>query len=202
MRRVRNLVAILVVVRKSAGDEFLPQIEVPQLDLRTKTDVSGEQTECWRVRQCLQVADQFPDAGTGSGFALRENVVEPEDIAFEEAPKMFGVRFDVVLPEKFAHQAHVGATGKLHFLRAVRDAEFRRKRFGKRLDAGAARVDERAVNVEENEFDHSTQSFDGGFEARDIRDVEHLRFFVDAFHEAGQGRAWAKFDEARVTLRQ
>ena len=57
--------------------------------------------------------------------------------------------------EKFADEADVGATGELHFFRAMMEAEFRGKGFGECLRAGMARVDERAVNVEQNQFYHA-----------------------------------------------
>lgn len=198
--RVRNLIAILVIVGKCAKFKLLPQIEVAQFDFRAEPDVAGQQTERWRLWQRLQIPDQFPDAGTRGGFALGQDVVEPENVTLEETLKMRRIWFDVVQPEKLPHQAHIRAPGELHFLRAVKDAELSRECFGKRLDARAAGVNEGAINVEKDEFDHLTQGFDGGFEARDIRNIQHLRFFIDAFHEAGQGRARAEFDEARVTL--
>jgi hypothetical protein len=57
--------------------------------------------------------------------------------------------------EKFTDKAHVSAPGELHFFGAVMQVEFRRKRFSERLRSGVPRVDERAVNVEENEPDHA-----------------------------------------------
>lgn len=185
MGRVRDLIPLFVVVGKCARDEFLPQIEVPQLDLCAKPDISREQTERRRIRQRLQIVDQFPDAGTGLRFTLGQNVVEPEDVALEEAAEMFGIGLDVIEPEKFAHQTDIRAAGELHFLCAVWNAELQREHLCKCLDACAARVNERAINVEEDEFDHLTQGFDGGFEARCVADVQHLRFLVEAFHEAG-----------------
>jgi hypothetical protein len=56
--------------------------------------------------------------------------------------------------EKFADEAEIGAPGELHFFRTVMEVEFRRKGFFESLRAGVARVDERAVNVEQNEFHH------------------------------------------------
>ena len=40
------------------------------------------------------------------------------------------------------------------------------------------------------------------FQACHIRDVEQLHLFINALHEAAQGRAGAEFDELRETLRQ
>jgi hypothetical protein len=85
MRGVGDLIAILVIVRKRAGDEVIPEIEVAQFDFRAEPDVAGEQAERGRFGQRLQITNQLPDAGTGFRLAVSKNVVEPEHIALEEA---------------------------------------------------------------------------------------------------------------------
>ena len=49
-----DVVAIFVVVGKSAELKNLPQAEVAQLDFRAEPDVAGEQAEHGRLRQRLQ----------------------------------------------------------------------------------------------------------------------------------------------------
>jgi hypothetical protein len=60
-----------------------------------------------------------------------------------------------VKAEEFAHQIHIRAPGEIDFLNAVEGIEFRGERFGKRLDARAAGVNQRAVNVEQYESHHA-----------------------------------------------
>jgi len=59
--------------------------------------------------------------------------------------------------EKFAHEAHVRAPGELHLFRTVMEVELRGEGFGERPRARAAGVDQRAVNVKENEPDHAAR---------------------------------------------
>ena len=99
--------------------------------------------------------DQFPDAGADLRLAAREDVVESENVASEELCKMFRRLRQSMDFEKFPDEADVGAAGELHLFRAVMKAEFRGKGFGEGLRAGVARVDERAVNVEQNQFYHA-----------------------------------------------
>lgn len=47
--RVRNLIAILVIVSKCAKFKLLPQVEVAQFDFRAEPDVAGQQTKRWRL---------------------------------------------------------------------------------------------------------------------------------------------------------
>jgi len=71
--------------------------------------------------------------------------------------------------EKFADEAHVGAPGELHFFRAVVQVEFRGERFFESLRSGMACVDERAVNVEQNQFHHARKISEPRNPARFLR---------------------------------
>jgi hypothetical protein len=88
---------------------------------------------------------------------LLHDVIEPENVARKKLVEMLRPLVETVNFKKFPHQAHVRATGKLHVFRPVMEIEFRGKSFGERLRARAARVDERAVNVEQNEPDHAAR---------------------------------------------
>ena len=160
-RRPRSSAAAAMWSRSSwssanpPNSKTVPQPEMAQLDFRAEPDVAGEQAEHGRLRQRVQIVDQFPDAGADLRVAARKDVVEPENVALEKLREMFRRLRQAVDAEKFADEADVGAAGELHFFRAVMQLEFRGKRFGKRLRAGVARVDERAVNVEQNQFHHA-----------------------------------------------
>src|SRR5271154_5374642 len=148
-------IALLVVVGKTAELELFPQPEMAQLDFRAEPDVAGEQADNWRFRQRAQITQHFPDAGTNLGLAARENLVEPENVTLEETLKIFRRGGNVVVLEKFADEADIRASGKFHFFQAVVGFELGRKSFGESLRAGVARVNERAVNVEQNQFYHA-----------------------------------------------
>ncbi len=81
-------------------------------------------------------------------FAVRKDVVEPENVSPEKLREMFRRLRQSVHLEKFADEADIRAPGELHFLGAVMQVEFRGEGFFESLRAGVARVDERAVNVE------------------------------------------------------
>src|SRR5471030_817432 len=98
-------IAFLVVVGKPAELELLPQVEVAQFDFRAEPDVAGEQADNRRIRQRVQVAQQFPNSGANLGLAADENLVEPENIILEEALKIFRRGGNVVMFEKFADEA-------------------------------------------------------------------------------------------------
>jgi hypothetical protein len=88
---------------------------------------------------------------------LLHDVVEPENVAQKKLTEMRGGFVETMNLKKFAHQAHVGAAGELHIFRPVMEIEFRGKSFGKRFRSRAARVDKRAVNVEQNEPNHAAR---------------------------------------------
>ena len=61
---------------------------------------------------------------------------------------------DAVEGEKLPHQPGVGAAGKAHALHALDQSELRRKRPSKRAHPRTAGVQQRTINVEEDESDH------------------------------------------------
>ena len=94
---------------------------------------------------------------TGAAVVLRHGLVQPENVTLEESPEIFRRGRNLVQAEKFAHEIHVRPPGEIDFFNAVVGVEFRGERFGKRLDARAAGVDERAVNVEQYESHHAPE---------------------------------------------
>jgi hypothetical protein len=59
-----------------------------------------------------------------------------------------------VKAEKFADEIHIGASGEPDFINAIARVELRGEGSGKGLRPGAARVNERAVNIKQNEPHH------------------------------------------------
>jgi hypothetical protein len=86
-------------------------------------------------------------AGAGAAFAIRDELLQPVQIGGKEAVEVLRGRFDALKSEKLAHQRDVGPPGEFEPIGAVGDAEFAGKSAGERLDAHAARVKKRAINV-------------------------------------------------------
>jgi hypothetical protein len=85
---------------------------------------------------------------------VRDDLVEPENVTLEEPLKIFRCGRDVVKAEKFADKIHIGAPGEPDFINAVAHVELRGEGFGEGLRTGAARVNERAVNIKQNQSHH------------------------------------------------
>lgn len=150
-----DVVALLVVVGEPAEMERLPQAEFAELDLCAELDVAGEQAEHGWLRQGLKVVDELSHAATFLAVELVQHVVEPEDVILEE-PAEISRRFrQTVDAEKLTDKAHVRAPGELHLFRAVMQVELRGERPRERFRARAARMHQRAVNVEQNQSNHA-----------------------------------------------
>ena len=85
-------------------------------------------------------------------------MVEAEGVVVEKFSEIFRRGRDAVDAEQFAHEAHVRAPGKTDHVNAGVRIERRRERPRKGVSARAAGVDERAVNVEQNQFYHARRS--------------------------------------------
>src|SRR5664280_434339 len=154
----RDLVAIFAVVREGAGLKFVPKVEVPQFDFGSEPDVARQQAEQGRGLQGLKPRDELRDAWTHFGFAVAEDIIEAKNVAMKEALEIFRSGLDQMELEKLAHHAQVGAPGKFEAFKAVHCPEFLREDFGKGRDARAPGVDERAVNIKQNEPNHRVRN--------------------------------------------
>ena len=128
-----------------------------QLDFRANLNVAGEQAKRRRMRQRLQVTDELAHPATHLAAVLLKDVVEPENVMLKKFAEMFRRGGDIVDAEKFADEADIGAPGKLHLLRSVMEVELLGKSLRERRRARAARVNERAVDVEENKPNHAAR---------------------------------------------
>ena len=97
------------------------------------------------------------DARALAPGALSHHVFQQENVVLEKRPKIFRRFRHAVDLEKFAHQAHIRAPGKFHALRAMMQAEDVAERARKRHRTRPARVNERAVNIKENQPDHAAR---------------------------------------------
>ena len=75
-------------------------------------------------------------------------MVQPEDVVVEESAEVLSRRRDLVEPEELPHEADVGAPGKLQVAEPVRCLELSSEGSGESLDPRAARMDQRAVDIE------------------------------------------------------
>ena len=142
-----------MIVGKAAEREFVPQLEPFQLDLRAAPDVAGEQTEQRRFGARGQRAVKFQHARTRPARAICHQLLQADHVGREKALEIPGRRLDAPQREKLPHQRDIRAPGELDKFRAVGDAKFRGQGHGKRLHPGPARVNERAVNIKQDQAD-------------------------------------------------
>ena len=81
-------------------------------------------------------------------------MVEPENVAREKAFEVFVGARDPVKAEELPHQADICPSGKLELFKTVGRVEFGAEDFREGAHSGAARADERAVDIKQNQPDH------------------------------------------------
>src|SRR5437016_8289058 len=150
-----DLIAVFVVVGECAGLENLPQLEAAQLDFSAQPDVAGQQADSRRPGQRMELMDELPNAGQNDAPGRRQQRIEPEYVAIEEAAEIFPRRLDLVLQEKLARDSGVRASGELELLGAVGNVELRRESASERPHPGPSRVDECAVDIKQNKSNHA-----------------------------------------------
>jgi hypothetical protein len=150
-----DVIAVFVVIGKPAGFKKIPKSVTAQLDFRAEADVAGEQAKHRRLRQRAQAVEEFRHAPADFAAALGDDVVEPENETLEKPLEILRCGRDVVVAEKFADETHVGAPGEPDFINAVAHFELRGEGFGESLRTGASRVNERAVNIKQNQSYHA-----------------------------------------------
>ena len=143
-----NLAAILVVVGEGAGAEVVPELVMAELELRAQTDIASEQTDARRLRQRVEVPDQFGNSLEHRSAQLREHVIEPKNVVVEKLRKILRTRFDAVEAEKVADDRGIGAAGEFQFFAAGMHIEDMGENSRESFLAGAAAINEGAVDVE------------------------------------------------------
>ena len=99
--------------------------------------------------------EKVSDAHANLAFALLQDVVEPKDEEIEKPLKILGRGCDLMIAEEFADQTGVRPPSELQAFEPVHRIEFRRKYFGKSLYSGAAGMDQRAVNIKQDQTHHA-----------------------------------------------
>ena len=149
-----DLIALFMVIGKSAGLEEFPQAEVAQFDLRAQADVASQKAKQGRFGKLPELVDEGADARAFAGFTVPEDLVEPEDVTIKEPAEIICRGRDSVHRKKLAHKAEIGASGEFEAFEAVGGAKLHLEDFGESFDTGAAGADEGAVDVEKDEADH------------------------------------------------
>ena len=109
-----------MVIGKRAGLEFVPQLKMAQLDFRAEADVAGEQAQATAVAGSADnLSEELQHPAAHLRLALRDDLVQPENVTVEEMLEILRRRRDVVETEKFAHQIHIRAPGEIDFFNAV-----------------------------------------------------------------------------------
>ena len=156
-RDAGEVVAMVVIVaeRSCLGFKPGPQRVMPQLDFRAEPDVTREETEPRRSWQRGELREKFVRAGARATALFAEQMIEPESVAIEEAARVLGSVRDAVMREQFADQSGVRAPGEGEMLGAIGNLELHRERAPERAHAGPAGLNQRAIDVEQDEFDHA-----------------------------------------------
>jgi len=164
-----DFIAILMVVTIAAGDEWIPQAVVTQLDLRAEADVAREQAQQRRLGQRREFRKPVAHSGTRAAGEFMEVMVEPEHVAVEEPAEVLRRGLDTMRSEELAHQPRIGAARETHPLRAVAQPKLSFKCPRKRAHPRPAGMHQRAINVEENQSHHVAESSDGDIPRQSLR---------------------------------
>jgi len=158
-----------MVVTIAAGDEWIPQAVVTQLDLRAEADVAREQAQQRRLGQRREFRKPVAHSGTRAAGEFMEVMVEPEHVAVEEPAEVLRRGLDTMRSEELAHQPRIGAARETHPLRAVAQPKLSFKCPRKRAHPRPAGMHQRAINVEENQSHHVAESSDGDIPRQSLR---------------------------------
>src|SRR5260221_2015722 len=108
-----------MIVPESAQDKMIPQSVMGQLDFGAEPNVPGEQTENGRPRMRSKLRNHPRDAWQHSSECGLEHMVEPENVALEEAAEVGLGRFDTVAAKKLSHNRGIGPPCETQTGRAI-----------------------------------------------------------------------------------
>ncbi len=147
LREGPELVAIVVIVGKSAEFKKIPEPVIREFDLRAAFQVAGEKSEDI-VRPLAQPEEQIVYSWKDPPFPLRQLVHEEFKIKIEKSRGRFIRHRDLLLPQNLVHDAGIGFARDFHSAQVVRDSKLLLQDILERLNPGAAGIDQGAVDVE------------------------------------------------------
>ena len=150
LRHGPELIAIVMIVGKSAEFEKAPDAVVRELELRAPPQVAGQEGEDV-LRPGLQSWQQFCHAREERSLALRQFIRQEFEIEFEEQRGRLLRHRDLLLAQNLVDDAGVGLARDLDATEVVDHAELQPEHLLERFDAGAAGVDQRPIDVEKEE---------------------------------------------------
>jgi len=148
-----DVVPVLRVIRKSADVEGFPQPEMAELDFRTEADVSSKQADDRRRRLGLELLEKIMDAGANASAGFAQEMIQPEDVDREKPLEVLLHRCAASDGEHLSDQRNIRASGELNPLGDIRQAKVGSESLGESSHASAVGVQQRAVNVEQDEPD-------------------------------------------------
>jgi len=144
-------VAVVVIVRERSELEVVPDAIVSQLEFRPALQVAGEERED-DVFAWTEGIEKRQHAWQERAFLNREFEREMMQIAVEELREVFGGGGESMRGEHGPGDAGIGAAGDLHRGQIVVDAKVIAKAEAERALAGAPGSEERAVDIEKEQF--------------------------------------------------
>jgi hypothetical protein len=147
LRERPELVPIVMVVGEGAELEEIPDAVVRELQLRAPPQIAGQETEDI-LRSRSQAKQQFLHSRQERSLASWQFTGQKFDIEIEERGRCLFARFNLLFPQNLVDDAGIGLPGDFHAVQIVGNAELLLQHSLERLDAGAAGINQRAVNVE------------------------------------------------------
>jgi superoxide dismutase, Cu-Zn family len=151
-RHRHQVIAVERVVAERAAAEIPPEVEMTQLHLGRVREIARQQAQqrvraaCERTQQ-RHDARQDPLARTG----MKHFLAKADEVSGAQRRHVCGLDAHPVPDERVDENAAVGPAGHVHARQRGRDTEHVSEGAVHRPLAGAARKDQRAVDVEENE---------------------------------------------------
>ena len=142
-----EFIPIVVVVGESAEFKKMPDAVVTKFELCAARDVAGEKPE-HEMFSRFQSFEQLEHAGKKVSFAPGQFEREKMDVAVEKRGDVFGGRRDFVFLQDAGYNSGIGHPGDFDIVQVIFDSEAFGQRELKRLDSGAAGMNEGAVDIE------------------------------------------------------
>src|SRR5690606_14510479 len=104
-----------------------------------------------------ELVNELMNPGKDLARKLLEHLLKEARIDAEEAAHVLAIGLDTARAQTFPNNGSIGPSGELDVVGGFREAEFHGKGALKCFDTGPASANKRAVDIEENEFNHEKE---------------------------------------------
>jgi hypothetical protein len=144
-------IAVVVIVRERSELKIVPHTVMRELEFCAALQVAGEQGED-DVFALPESIEKGQHARQERAFLSREFERQIMQISVKKLREVFGGFGESVRGEHYTGDSRIGAAGDLHFGQIIVDAKTIPKSEPERFLAGASRSEERAVDIEKEQF--------------------------------------------------